>query len=95
MAVDLSATTVLVIDRLATGTAMNIRTRKLVGTIVLLGFLIVYSLLALAVAVVLQVNEANKLAELAYYAIAGMLWVLPAAALISWMGRPDPPDRAG
>lgn len=66
---------------------MTIRTRKLVGTIALLVFLGLYALLAMLVAVVLQVND-SKAVELAYYAIAGLLWVLPAALLIKWMAQP-------
>lgn len=69
---------------------MTIRTRKLVGTIALMLFLVAYAFLALAVAVVLQVNDASKLAELAYYVIAGLVWIVPAGAIISWMARPDP-----
>ena len=65
---------------------MTIRTRKLVGTIALLVFLGLYALLAMLVAVVLQVND-SKAVELAYYAIAGLLWVLPAALLIKWMAQ--------
>lgn len=68
---------------------MTTRTRKLMGAVALLVMLAVYSLIALAVAVVLQVNQASAFVELAYYAIAGLLWVLPAAAIISWMARPD------
>lgn len=68
---------------------MTIRKRKLVGTVLLLAFILVYAMLALAVAVVLQVNQVSKLAELAYYAIAGLVWIIPAGAIISWMGRPD------
>jgi hypothetical protein len=67
---------------------MNSRTRKLAGTIVLLLFLSVYALVAMLVAVVLQVN-ASKTVELIYYVVAGLLWVLPAGALITWMQRPD------
>ena len=67
---------------------MTPRTRKLAGTIVLLIFLTVYALIAMLVAVVLQVN-ASKTVELIYYVVAGLLWVLPAGALITWMQRPD------
>lgn len=67
---------------------MTSRTRKLAGTIVLLLFLSVYALIAMLVAVVLQVN-ASKTVELIYYVVAGLLWVLPAGALITWMQRPD------
>ena len=49
----------------------------------------VYALLALAVAVVLQVREANRFVEMIYYVVAGLLWVLPAGVLIKWMQKPD------
>lgn len=69
---------------------MTQRKRKLIGTVALLLFVCVYAVLAVGVAVVLQVRNVSKLAELAYYLIAGLLWVLPAGILISWMQRPDP-----
>ncbi len=68
---------------------MTQRKRKLVGAIVLLVFLAIYALVAMMVAVVLQVN-ASKLTELLYYVIAGLAWTLPAGWLIAWMQRPDP-----
>jgi hypothetical protein len=68
---------------------MTQRKRKLIGTIALLALIMVYAMLALAVAIVLQVRDANKIAELIYYVVAGLLWVVPAAWLISWMQRPD------
>lgn len=64
---------------------MRPRTRKFIGTIVLLVFLSVYALLAMAVAISLEVNTTSKWIELAYYAIAGLLWVIPAGAIIKWM----------
>jgi hypothetical protein len=67
---------------------MTIRTRKFVGAIALLAFVAVYALAAMMVAVVLQVNG-SKLAELIYYPVAGLLWVLPAMWLVKWMQRPD------
>ena len=67
---------------------MTMRTRKLVGAILLLLFLAAYSLLAMFVAVVLQVNG-SKAAELAYYVVAGLLWVVPAGWLVKWMQKPD------
>lgn len=69
---------------------MTARMRKLVGSIVLLMFLVVYALLMVAVAIVLQVNS-SKLVELAFYIIGGLAWVIPAGVLIRWMQRPDPP----
>lgn len=66
---------------------MTPRIRKLVGTIVLLVVIAVYCLLAMAAAVILQVNEANKTIELIYYVTAGLLWVLPAGLIIKWMQK--------
>lgn len=68
---------------------MQQRQRKLAGTIALLVLLGVYATLALAVAVVLQVQNANKIVELIFYVVAGLLWVLPAGVLIKWMQKPD------
>lgn len=64
---------------------MSPRKRKLVGAILLLIVIAVYSLLAVAAAIILQVNEANKTVELIYYVTAGLLWVLPAGWIIKWM----------
>lgn len=70
---------------------MTQRQRKLIGTVAMFALIIVYAFIALAVAVVLQVREANKLVELLFYIIAGLLWVLPAGVLIKWMQKPDAP----
>ena len=67
---------------------MTQRTRKLIGTVALVAFLAVYALLAMMVAIVLQVR-ASRLVELGYYIVAGLLWVPPAGWLIAWMQRPD------
>jgi peptidoglycan/LPS O-acetylase OafA/YrhL len=64
------------------------RTRKLIGTMALLALVIVYSLVAMMIAIVLQVN-ASPFVELAYYVIAGLAWVFPAGAIIWWMQKPD------
>lgn len=68
---------------------MTQRRRKLIGTFAMFALIIVYAVIALAVAIVLQVQEANKLVELIYYVVAGLLWVLPAGLLISWMQKPE------
>lgn len=67
---------------------MTMRTRKFVGAMLLLLFLAAYSLVAMLVAVVLEVNG-SKLAELTYYVVAGLLWVVPAGWLVKWMQKPD------
>ncbi len=65
---------------------MTLKTRKLVGTVALLLLVIVYAFLAMVAAIVLQVN-ATKTVEVLYYLVAGLLWVPPAAWIISWMHR--------
>ena len=67
---------------------MTIRTRKLVGTVVLLVFLATYAFLAMLVAVVLEVNG-SKLGELLFFVVGGLAWVVPAAWLVRWMQKPD------
>jgi hypothetical protein len=68
--------------------AMTMRKRKLLGTVALLIFLSAYAILAMLVAVVLQVRE-SKVVELTFYAVAGLAWLLPAGLLIRWMHRPE------
>jgi hypothetical protein len=65
---------------------MTVRTRKLLGAVLLLVFLAVYTLTAMLVAAALQVNS-SKTVELAFYVIAGLLWVLPAGLIIRWAER--------
>jgi hypothetical protein len=68
---------------------MRARTRKLVGTVLLLIVLTIYSLLVmLAAAAVLPAG--GKIVELIFYAIAGIAWVLPAGYLIKWMYAAPP-----
>lgn len=69
---------------------MKMRTRKLAGTLILVMFLTVYALAAMMAAMILQVN-ASKAVELAYYVVAGLLWVIPAGVIIKWMQKPDTP----
>jgi hypothetical protein len=69
------------------GAVVPIRIRKLVGTVALLILVMVWSLLAMALAQ-MPVIKANGLIETIYYVVAGLGWVLPAMPLIKWMSRP-------
>jgi hypothetical protein len=69
---------------------MTIRTRKFVGTVALLTLVIVWGLVAMALAQSVLTNINGIVATL-YYIVAGLGWVLPAMPLISWMSRPDAP----
>ncbi len=67
---------------------MPIRTRKLVGTIALIVLVVVWSLVAMALAQAPLV-AGSKLVQAAYYVVVGVGWVLPAMPIIAWMSRPD------
>lgn len=67
---------------------MSARTRKLVGTVALLAFLAIYTGVVMAISSG-RITEAHGLVQLAYFLIAGLLWVVPAGLLIRWMQRPD------
>ena len=67
-------------------TGMNPRLKKLIGTIVMVAFVIVYALVVMALAPRI-LTGASKLVELAFYAVAGLAWVLPLLPLIRWMEK--------
>ena len=69
---------------------MNIRTRKLIGTVGLLCLVIVWSLLGMAIAQTPWL-AASRLAQAIFYVVAGIGWIVPAMPLITWMARPDTP----
>lgn len=66
---------------------MTIRNRKLIGLVLLFALVIVWSLVAMAVAQV-PFLAANRGLQFVYYAAVGLGWVLPAMPLIRWMAKP-------
>lgn len=64
---------------------MSPRTRKLVGGVIMILFVIVYALVAMALAQARFVQESGTLAQTAIYAALGLSWVLPLLPLIRWM----------
>ncbi len=67
---------------------MTMRTRKFIGAITLLVYLVVYSILAMAFGASQVVGGSNFL-QVLYFFAAGLAWVVPAGLLIRWMQRPD------
>lgn len=67
---------------------MSIRTKKLIGAVLMLLFIAFYAFAAMLVAAALQMRNAGTWVELVYYAAAGLLWTLPIGWLIRWMQRP-------
>jgi hypothetical protein len=69
---------------------MTMRTRKLIGAFGLLTLVIVWALIAMALAQSV-LTDINGFVAAIYYVVAGLGWVLPAMPLISWMARPELP----
>jgi hypothetical protein len=67
---------------------MTMRTRKLIGAFGLLALMMVWALMAMALAQSV-LTDINGFVAAIYYVVAGLGWVLPAMPLISWMSRPD------
>ena len=67
---------------------MTIRTRKFLGTILLLVLVVVWSLAGMAAAQMPLIANSGWLQAI-YYVVVGLGWVLPAMPIISWMARPD------
>jgi hypothetical protein len=65
------------------------RTRKLIGTLALLVFVLLYGPVAMALAES-RIVEAPKLVQGLAYLVLGLAWILPLMPLIRWMERPDP-----
>jgi hypothetical protein len=68
---------------------MRRRQRKFIGVFITIGFVIVYALVAMALAQGRLIQEAPGYAQGLYYAVIGLAWILPVMPLIRWMERPD------
>ena len=73
--------------------AMPIRLRKFLGTIALFVLVIVWALVAMALAQSPAIHD-STVASIAYYVIAGIGWVLPAMPIVAWMS-PRRDSKAG
>jgi Protein of unknown function (DUF2842) len=67
---------------------MRARTRKLIGTVVLLVFIMLYAWAVIVIGAG-RITLAPHWAQFAYFLVAGLAWTVPAALLIRWMQRPD------
>ena len=67
---------------------MPIRLRKFIGAIALLTLVIVWALIAMALAQS-ALTDINGFVAAIYYVVAGLGWVLPAMPIISWMSKPN------
>jgi len=65
---------------------MSIRLREFLGAVLLFALVIVWALVAMALAQAPLIHD-NEIASVAYYVIAGLGWILPAMPIVSWMSR--------
>jgi hypothetical protein len=63
---------------------MHVRQRKLIGAVALIVLVVVWSLVAMALAQTVLTSISGFVAAI-YYVVAGLGWVLPAMPLIKWM----------
>jgi hypothetical protein len=68
---------------------MNIRTRKAIGTVGTVLWLILYALIAMSIGGQYVVGS-GIVTELLFYVVAGVAWIPVAMLIIKWMTRPDP-----
>lgn len=68
---------------------MTKRNRKLIGAFTVIAYVVIYALLAMALAQSRPVQEASKLVQGVVYAVLGLLWIVPLMPLIAWMEKPD------
>lgn len=69
---------------------MTIRQRKFLGMVAIVGFLIVYCLMAMAVGGMFVVGSGMPV-ELGFYVVAGIAWLPVVMVIIRWMSRPVMP----
>jgi hypothetical protein len=67
---------------------LPLRLRKFLGMIILVAIVIVYSLVAMALAVRILPGT-TWYVQLAFFAVGGFVWILPSMVVIRWMVRPD------
>jgi Protein of unknown function (DUF2842) len=65
------------------------RLRKLIGTVVILAFVVIYGPVAMALAES-RIMEAPQVLQFLAYGVLGVAWIFPIMPVIRWMERPDP-----
>lgn len=68
--------------------ALTMRTRKLIGTLGLLAFIVFYAFATMMLGVWVLKDTSGGIQAL-FYAITGCLWAFPAILILKWMMKPD------
>ena len=73
---------------------MNVISRRLAGTFLLIIFLALYAFVMFVMGTAVAVHTTSRIAALSFYAIAGLAWVVPAGWIVKWMYRPHKTDQS-
>lgn len=63
--------------------SVPVRLRKFIGLFILLALLIVY--IGAAVTIAGYIDNFGVLAQVPYYMVAGIVWIIPARFVVRWM----------
>ena len=72
---------------------MNPRIKTLIGSVILVAMMALYALIAVTVASA-RLAESSGLVHLAFFAVTGLLWIVPAMGLVSWMMKDNRKPKA-
>jgi len=67
--------------------------KKLIGVVVILIWLPLYALMAMAIGIQV-LPHAGGLVQFLYYAVAGMAWIVPIGLMFPWMSREASDNRS-
>lgn len=65
-------------------TTLPLRAKKMIGMFLIVALVVVYAVVAVAVATV-TLAQAPWYAHMLYFGFSGMLWIVPAMVIIKWM----------
>jgi hypothetical protein len=68
---------------------MNIRQRKLIGTVIFVAGSVFYFLVAITIAIA-RLPGTPMSVQLLFYLVITLIWFFFSALLIRWMQKPDP-----
>lgn len=66
---------------------MPMRLKSFIGMLILIVLVVIYALMATTVATY-RLSESEWYVHLAFFGFSGLLWVVPAMFVISWMLKP-------
>ena len=68
------------------------RLKKLIGTFLLVALVVIYALIA-SIFAVARLSESGPWVHFLFFLLSGLLWILPAMGIITWLLLEQPPKR--